>query len=105
MDEVLKVASSTETFNNPVVEDSYDLKPILRGKWQGGISNITENTDNPDVPYNSIQEILSGGVHSVLYWLNKDDPRGPAPTNPNEDPQFERWEYPIRIWAMGQGLQ
>ncbi len=105
MEEVLKTIPN-ETFTSPQKEDSYDLKPVLRGKWQGGISNITQNTViDPTMPYNSVQEVLSGGVHSILYWINKNDPRGPQPTNPASDPQFERWEYPIRIWAQSQGLQ
>lgn len=99
MDEVLKVTPQ-ENFIKPVKEDSYDLKPVLRGKWQGGISNITNN----GVDYNSIQEVLSGGVHTILYWLDKDNPRGNNEVIPESDPQFERWEYPIRLWAQSRGL-
>ncbi len=92
MDEVLKTVP-TESFNKPLVEDSYALKPVLRGKWQGGISNGGE------------QETLSGGIHTILYWLNKDDPRGPISNPVTSDPQFDRWEYPIHVWAASQGLQ
>jgi membrane carboxypeptidase/penicillin-binding protein len=104
MDEVLKV-TPTENFNKPQTEDSYDLKPVLRGKWQGGISSVVTNGGQTDIPYNSVQEILSGGVHSILYWLDKDNPRGNSEIIPENDPQFERWEYPIRLWATSQGLQ
>lgn len=104
MEEVLKVTPS-ENFNKPLPEDSYDLKPVLRGKWQGGISNIVTNGGTTDIPYNSVQEILTGGVHSILYWLDKDNPRGNNEIIPEADPQFERWEYPIRLWAAGQGFQ
>ena len=103
MDEVLKTVPN-EQFTKPQVEDSYSLKPVLRGKWQGGISNITANTViDPNTPYNSLQEVLSGGVHSILYWLNKDDPRGSQPSNPADDSQFERWEYGVRKWALQNG--
>ncbi len=104
MDEALSIASTTESFNKPLNEDSYDLKPVLRGKWQGGVSNLSQGDIDPMAPYKSVNETLTGGVHSILYWLNKSDPRGSQPSNPNNDPQFERWEYPIRIWAMGRGL-
>ena len=105
MDEVLKTVPN-ETFTQPQKEDSYDLKPVLRGKWQGGISNITSSSViDPNVPYTSLQEVLSGGVHSILYWLDKSNPRGPQPANPGNDSQFERWEFPVRNWALGQGLQ
>ncbi len=102
MDEVLKV-TPVENFTKPQIEDSYDLKPVLRGKWQGGISNLINISEN-EIPYNSVQETLSGGVHSILYWLNKDDPRGNSEVIPENDPQFERWEYPIRLWAQSRGL-
>ncbi len=101
MDEVLKTVPG-EGFIKPEKEDSYDLKPALRGKWQGGISSIPSGTVvDPNSP---LVETLSGGVHSILFWLDKDNPRGPAPNNPADDPQFERWEYGVRLWAQGLGL-
>lgn len=104
MDEVLKTIPS-ENFNKPQNEDSYEIKPVLRGKWQGGISSVVNNDSSVDIPYNSVQETLSGGVHSILYWLDKDNPRENTEVIPENDPQFERWEYPIRLWATSQGLQ
>ena len=105
MDEVLKTVP-TETFTKPQKEDSYDLKPVLRGKWQGGISNIVQNpTNDPNIPYYSSQEVLTGGVHSILYWVNKDNPRSSDEVNPTLDPQFERWEYSVREWATKNGYQ
>ncbi len=103
MDEVLKTVPE-ETFTKPQKDDSYDLKPVLRGKWQGGISNLSQGPLNPDIPYNSVQEVLSGGVHSILYWVDKNNPRGPIPMNPSLEPQFDRWEYPVRLWAATYGL-
>jgi len=105
MDEVLKVTPN-ESFTKPQKEDSYSLKPVLRGKWQGGVSNIETilQIESVDVlPYDSFKETLFGGVHSILYWVNKDDPRGSQPLNPTLDSQFERWEYSVRIWAITNG--
>ncbi len=103
MDEVLKTVP-IEEFTKPIMEDSYDLKPVLRGKWQGGISNITQSTiQDPNIPYNGIQEVLSGGVHSILYWINKDNPRGPTPTNTENDSQFKNWEYGVQKWLQANG--
>jgi membrane peptidoglycan carboxypeptidase len=95
-----------DQFVKPQEDAGYDLKPVLRGKWQGGVSTIASSTVvDPNLPYNSIQESLSGGVHSILYWLNKDDPRGPAPVDPNQDSQFQYWEYGVRLWASTHGFQ
>ncbi|MCX6703088.1 MAG: transglycosylase domain-containing protein [Candidatus Zambryskibacteria bacterium] len=121
MDEAMKTVPS-ESFIDPVIEDSYDLKPILRGKWRGGISIFTSPTNtqqttppqvNPlipintastePLPYESTSETLSGGVHSILHWVNRNDPRGPVPTNPESDPQYKYWEYSVQKWAQANG--
>ncbi len=68
-------------------------KPILRGIWQG--SDITKVGTQNSVTVN---------VHSILYWVNKDDPRGARPDNPNSDPQFVRWEWGVRNWAAQHGF-
>jgi membrane peptidoglycan carboxypeptidase len=99
MDEILK-NKEVEYFNKPIKEDSYSLKPVLRGKYQGGISNIT----NADQNYDLIQETLSGGVHSILYWVNKDNPRDNSAVNADSDPQFKYWEYGVRKWAVENGF-
>jgi 1A family penicillin-binding protein len=105
MNEVLKTVP-VETLTKPQKEDSYDLKPVLRGKWMGGISNITQNPSaDPNIPYNNLQEVLFGGVHSILYWVNKDNPRSPEPVSTTADPQFERWEYSVRTWALQNGYE
>ena len=94
-----------ESFVKPQKEDSYELKPVLRGKWQGGISQIVQGSYDPNIPYNSINEILSGGVHSILYWVDKDNPRELIPIDPNIDSQFIRWEYSVRLWSSQNGYQ
>ena len=39
-----------------------------------------------------------GAIHDTLYFVNADDPQGPAPTNPYDDPQFTNWEYAVQQW-------
>lgn len=77
-----------ERFEAPLVEDKSTLKPVLQGIWQGGKS---ENG------------AITGGVHTILNWVEKDNPRGDYPGNPDSDPQFERWEYSVRSWAEKNG--
>lgn len=64
-------------------------KPVLRGEWRGG--RVYENR-------------LITEVHSILYWVNKDDPLGQPPQNPTTDSQFQNWETPIRAWVKSQGI-
>lgn len=51
------------------------VPPMLQGNWR-----------IPDA---------TGAIvpHSLLYWTNKNNPRGPRPTSPENDPQFSYWEY------------
>ncbi|MCK9351292.1 MAG: penicillin-binding protein [Candidatus Paceibacterota bacterium] len=72
MDEALRKLP-VETYEKPI--PSAPEKPILRGDWR------------------------SGGYHTILAFVDKDDPLGPPPANPGNDSQYWLWEYPIRIWA------
>lgn len=103
MNEALKQVPDTK-FNEPVANNSFELKPIMRGKWQGGssvlIDRISGKLATEYTPVDALDEILTGGVHSILYWVNKDDPMGPAPRNPESDPQFSLWEPGVQAWAL-----
>lgn len=68
---------------------SEGLKPVLRGIWQGG---TWEGNDE-----------VEGGVHSILHWVDKNNPRGSIPNNPANDPQYMYWEAPVRAWAFANG--
>lgn len=34
--------------------------------------------------------------HSILFYVNRDDPLGPIPQQPSADPQFSNWEYAVQ---------
>jgi len=66
-----------------------DLKPVLRGVWQGSNTHIDNNL-----------EYATQEVHSILHWVDKNNPTGPIPQNPGNDPQYVLWEAPVRGWAL-----
>jgi len=72
-----------EPFTPPAKVDTSNMKPMLRGVW-----------NDPSL----------GGLHSILQYVNKDDPQGPAPKNPASDPQYSHWEYSVGAWSQGQGI-
>lgn len=37
-------------------------------------------------------------VHNILYYVDKDDPRGDRPKDPSDDPQFKNWEKGVKEW-------
>jgi len=97
-----------ERFSQPDPIDPSILKPVLKGIWQGGqtytIDTISGKIATEFTPQETKKEIPIQSVHSILYWINKNDPLGPAPADPMLDPQFERWETPVRAWAAEQKL-
>ncbi len=90
-----------ENFKAPPTPNKNN-KPVLHGIWQGGVSywmdKISGKLATEYTPEETRQEVVANGVHSILHWLNKDDPNGPAPKDPKEDPQYEYWEYGVRKW-------
>lgn len=97
-----------EQFTKPTINTSFALKPVLRGKWQGGISHLIDSVSGKNAtqytPPETTTELLSGGIHSILYWLQKDDPNGPIPTNPANDPQFKYWESALQRYLTQNGI-
>lgn len=73
-----------------------DIKPILNGVWFD-LSTIISTTEASSSPSIDLGNTIAG-AHSILYFVNKDDPRGPYPLNPSRDPQFILWEYPVSLW-------
>ena len=43
-------------------------------------------------------------IHSILYWVDRNDPQGPIPNTPEKDSQFESWETQVREWAVSQNI-
>jgi membrane peptidoglycan carboxypeptidase len=37
-------------------------------------------------------------IHTILYYVSKDDPRGNAPKNPKDDSLFKNWEEGVQAW-------
>ncbi len=107
MTEALK-KTPIENFESPAYPNPNDIKPVLSGEWRGGqtykVDRITQKLATEFTPPELIENKAINQVHSILYWLSKDDPNGPAPANPAGDSQFINWETPVRAWAASQGL-
>ncbi|OGG57943.1 hypothetical protein A2853_03390 [Candidatus Kaiserbacteria bacterium RIFCSPHIGHO2_01_FULL_55_17] len=63
----------SESFTPPAPGSPDALPPVLRGSW---------DTDP------------SQGIHEILYWINKENPRSGSGGNAS-DPQLPYWEYPV----------
>ena len=93
----------TENFEKPNLQvDPKTVKPVLRGYWQGNenffIDKISGKLATNFTPKETTEEKVVTNVHSILYWVDKNDILGPAPTNPYNDSQFSHWEIPVQNW-------
>jgi penicillin-binding protein 1C len=100
--EALKILPN-ETFEKPNLEiDPTKVKPILRGFWQGNenffIDKISGKLATSNTPKETLQEKVVTNVHSILYWVDRNDILGAAPSNPNNNFQFDHWEIPVQNW-------
>lgn len=68
-------------FEEPLPEDDYDsINPIIRGQ----------------IPYTK---------RSTLYYVDKTNPRGERPQNPEKDPQYSNWESAVYSFFGGQVVE
>jgi membrane carboxypeptidase/penicillin-binding protein len=83
-------------------------KPVLDGQSGAGltvkIDKISGKLAGAQTPPQTIVEKTYKQTHNILFYVNKDDPRGPAPANPADDWQFAGWEAALGAWASKQGF-
>lgn len=91
----------------PAPEYQKPVKPVLRGEWRGGrtyeVDSISGNlaTDSTPPEYRVTKVVPE--THSILHWVDKNDPQGAIPTNPARDSQYNNWETGVRAWAARTG--
>jgi 1A family penicillin-binding protein len=98
-----------ETFNTPPANDSE--KPILRGEIDTVTTRVVDIYSGKTIPQSCIntypskytKEVSYKETHSILHFVDKNDPNGPAPSNHSTDPQYNQWEAPVRAWAARNG--
>lgn len=97
-----------EKFVDPAPIDLSSLPAPLAGIWQGGekyvIDTMSGKLATEYTPVELRKMIAVPEVHTILHWIDKNDPRGAKPTNPQDDPQYSLWEIPVREWVMKQGI-
>jgi 1A family penicillin-binding protein len=70
------------TFNKP--DPIFSKKSILRGE---------------SIVKYKIGEKIYPQIHNILYYVDKNNPQGDWPINPENDPQFLNWETAVLNWA------
>ncbi|MFA6995530.1 MAG: penicillin-binding protein [Patescibacteria group bacterium] len=101
-----KVLGNTpiETFQSP--GDYKTGKAILDGQLQPEIIKIDKSSEllaTSSTPPELIEEKTIPAYHSILYYIDRTNPLGPAPKDPTKDPQFSSWESAVLAWATKNG--
>lgn len=95
-----------ESFKKPEIVKTG--KPVLDGNTAGEVRVKIDRASGllatEFTPESFIEEKIYKEARCILYYVNKDDPRGSAPENPSEDPQFNLWESRVQAWAAKQGF-
>jgi len=99
--EILLNKFPEENFEPPVIPDSKEMPPVIRGLWQGGqsffIDKISGKLATDLTPPETKEERVITSVHSILYWLKKDNLKE-KPEKPEDDRQFKNWETSVQNW-------
>ncbi|MFH1191867.1 MAG: PBP1A family penicillin-binding protein [bacterium] len=94
-------STPVEEFKKPK-EDFVD-KVMLNGQSNNEtlikIDKVSGKIATDFCPESYVEEKKYGSVHSILYYVSKDKPRGDIPENPSVDPQFAGWETAVLKWA------
>jgi len=97
--EALKKLPNEKFEAKPLIDNN--IQPILRGFWMGNktfkIDSISKKLATDLTPEENIEEKSITDVHSILYWINKDNPLEDKIPN-NKDSLYKNWEYGISNW-------
>ena len=68
-----------------------------------GIGESNIDTDNEEGESEDVKPTLDiasvyNNIHSILHFVDKNNPLGPVPVNPAIDQQYENWEYGVQKW-------
>lgn len=96
--EFMDVALTDMEVNNfaqPQIDTS-GVKPIIRGDYID--SNLIAQQLGNNGSSTLDLTLISANVHNILHFVDKNDPNGPYPENPPDDPQYSNWEYAVQQW-------
>ena len=100
------VGGPVEPFKAPRPNNS--TKPVLQGKLESETKlKVDKYTEKliPDsclasYPVAFISEKTFRAVHDILNYVDRNDPTGDPLSNLAAEPQYDRWEEPVRRWAQ-----
>ena len=102
MEEALK-DKEDEPFgkNEKIVTDKKILKGEVSEMQIVKVDKISGKLATDLTPSSQIEERVYAASHSILHYVDKDDPLGPYPSNPSlADSAYDLWEDGIKQWMQ-----
>jgi membrane carboxypeptidase/penicillin-binding protein PbpC len=90
-----------ERFTTPT--PTATTKPALLGKvaeQKIKVDRVSGLRATEYTPADLVEERTFYEAHSILYYVDKDDPTGPPLANPTQDPQYVNWETAVQAWVQ-----
>jgi len=87
--------------NTDAMQENIKVCEITKNKYEDKIGKYC--LANSSCPDDTEDKKDFSTIHNILWYVNKDDPRGDAPKNPESDPQFKNWEKGVREWYADKG--
>jgi len=96
-----------EKFITPINAKKPD-KMMLNGKFENSVEvRIDEKTGllaEDDCPDKYTKKKTFSDAHTILYYVNREDPLGDIPKKPQDDPMYKYWEEGVQKWySEGHG--
>lgn len=79
--------------------------------WREFIMEVLKDQPNEEFPrpepvftdkimLNGNYDSEDGQFHTILHYINRNDPRGLIPPNPTDDPQYNNWEWSVKNFRL-----
>ncbi len=82
-----------DEFAQPTINKA-GMKPILRGEYidTGKLMEMLEAGEEINV------KSVYSNLHTILHYVDRNNPTGSEPIDPNQDPQYRNWEHAVQVW-------
>ena len=84
-----------ESFAQPTI-NKVGVKPIIRGEYIDTSALFEQLQEGNEIDISSVYS----NIHNILHFVNRNDPLGPAPSNPRSDDHYDNWEYGVQAWKI-----
>lgn len=97
---------AVEYFQKPnlISSDNPALSGAMKEGVKARVDTISGKLATELTPLEYVEERTYRQLHSILYYVNKDNPQGPPPQNPASDQEFQAWEDAIADWGKRNNI-